>query len=72
MLIHVEDYDTYQDYKKRYKGREDECLYPTTMIRQIRGFFQTFQFYLQKWAELFAWRINVKNIAQYQLELQKA
>lgn len=72
MLIHVEDYDTYQEYKKRYKGRENECLYPTTMIRQIRGFFQTFQFYLQKWAELFAWRINARNIAQYQLERQEA
>ena len=72
MLIHVEDYDTYQDYKKRYKGREDECLYPTTMIRQIRGFFQTFQFYLQKWADLFARRINARNIAQYQLERQEA
>ena len=72
MLIHVEDYDAYQAYKKRYKGREDECLYPTTMIKQIRGFFQTFQFYLQKWAELFAERINVKNVAQYQLERQEA
>lgn len=72
MLIHVEDYDAYQDYKKRYEGREDECLYPTTMIKQIRGFFQTFQFYLQKWADLFANRINAKNNAQYQIDRQKA
>ena len=72
MLIHVEDHDTYQAYKKRYEGREDECLYPTTMIRQLCGFFQTFQTYLQKWAEEFAKGINKKNAVQYLKDRQEA
>ncbi len=72
MLIHVEDHDAYQAYKKRYKGREDECLYPTSMIRQLRWFFQTFQTYLQKWAEDFAKDINAINTAKYLKEREEA
>lgn len=68
MLIHIVNHNEYREYRKRYAGKEEECLYPTWLVQALRRFVMRFSKCLLQWALEYKKSVDLRARKRFQQE----